>query len=198
MCSATSRVLVERPIAEALIARLAERVTQLVVGDPFMPGVQMGPLTNRAQYERVQRYIAQGKADGARKTIEVAVPAGRGYFVKPTIFVDVCANSAVWREEVFGPVLCVRPFDTEGEAVGIANDTEYGLVATVVMGDIARQKRVADALEAGVVWINAPQVIFPQTSWGGYKRSSIGRELGPFGLAAFQEIKQVLSAARTA
>jgi len=198
MCSATSRVLVERPIAEALIARLAERVTQLVVGDPFMPGVQMGPLTNRAQYERVQRYIAQGKADGARKVIEGTVPAGRGYFVKPTIFVDVRADSAVWREEIFGPVLCVRAFDTEDEAVGIANDTEYGLVATVVTGDTARQKRVADALEAGVVWVNAPQVIFPQTAWGGYKRSSIGRELGPFGLAAFQEIKQVLTAAGTA
>jgi betaine-aldehyde dehydrogenase len=198
MCSATSRVLVERPIADALIARLAERARQLVVGDPFMPGVQMGPLTNRAQYERVQRYIAQGKADGAGNVIEGAIPAGPGYFVKPTIFIDVPADSAVWREEIFGPVLCVRSFDTEDEAISIANDTEYGLVATVVTGDRAREKRVADGLDAGVVWVNAPQVIFPQTSWGGYKRSSIGRELGPFGLAAFQEIKQVLTAARTA
>jgi betaine-aldehyde dehydrogenase len=195
MCSATSRVLVERPIAKALIARLAERATQIAVGDPFMRGVQMGPLTNRAQYERVQRYIAQGKADGAGLVIEGAVPAGPGYFVKPTIFVDVPEDSAVWREEIFGPVLCVRAFDTEDEAVSIANDTEYGLVATVVTGDSVREKRVSQALEAGVVWVNAPQVIFPQTSWGGYKRSSIGRELGPFGLAAFQEIKQVLTAA---
>lgn len=192
MCSATSRVLVERPIADALAARLADRVTRTVVDDPFKPGVQMGPLTSRAQYERVQRYIARGKADGARLVIEGEAPAGSGYFVKPTIFVDMPAESPLWREEIFGPVLCLRSFDTEDEAIGAANDTEFGLVATVVTRDAGRGRRVADELEAGVVWINAPQAIFPQTSWGGYKRSSIGRELGPFGLAAFQEIKQVL------
>lgn len=192
MCSATSRVLVERPIADALAARLADRVTRTVVGDPFKPGVQMGPLTSRAQYERVQRYIARGKADGARLVIEGEAPAGSGYFVQPTIFVDMPAESPLWREEIFGPVLCLRSFDTEDEAIGAANDTEFGLVATIVTRDAGRGRRVADELEAGVVWINAPQAIFPQTSWGGYKRSSIGRELGPFGLAAFQEIKQVL------
>ncbi|MEM5318153.1 aldehyde dehydrogenase family protein [Paraburkholderia sp. JHI869] len=192
MCSATSRVLVERSIADALAARLADRATRMVVGDPFKPGVQMGPLTNRAQYERVQRYIARGKADGARLVIEGEAPAGPGYFVRPTIFVDMPTESPLWREEVFGPVLCMRSFDTEDEAVGAANDTEFGLVATVVTRDAGRGRRVADELEAGVVWINAPQAIFPQTSWGGYKRSSIGRELGPFGLAAFQEIKQIL------
>ncbi|MEX3919831.1 aldehyde dehydrogenase family protein [Paraburkholderia sp. BR10872] len=192
MCSATSRVLVERPIADALAARLADRATRTFVGDPFQPGVQMGPLTNRAQYDRVQRYIARGKADGARLVIEGEAPAGPGYFVKPTMFVDIPAESPLWRDEIFGPVLCLRSFDTEDEAIGAANDTEFGLVATVVTRDAGRGRRVAAELEAGVVWINAPQVIFPQTSWGGYKRSSIGRELGPFGLAAFQEIKQVL------
>ena len=192
MCSATSRVLVERPIADALAARLADRATRTVVGDPFQPGVQMGPLTNRAQYDRVQRDIARGKADGARLVIEGEAPPGPGYFVKPTLFVDIPAESPLWREEIFGPVLCLRSFDTEDEAIGAANDTEFGLVATVVTRDARRGRRVAAELEAGVVWINAPQVIFPQTSWGGYKRSSIGRELGPFGLAAFQEIKQVL------
>ncbi|WP_042290957.1 aldehyde dehydrogenase family protein [Paraburkholderia mimosarum] len=192
MCSATSRVLVERPIADALAARLADRVTRTVVGDPFKAGVQMGPLANRAQYERVQRYIARGKDDGARFVIEGEAPAGPGYFVKPTMFVDIPTESPLWREEVFGPVLCLRSFDSEDEAIGAANDTEFGLVATVVTRDAGRGRRVAAGLDAGVVWLNAPQAIFPQTSWGGYKRSSIGRELGPFGLAAFQEIKQVL------
>ncbi|WP_051391082.1 aldehyde dehydrogenase family protein [Paraburkholderia mimosarum] len=192
MCSATSRVLVERPIADALATRLADRVTRTVVGDPFKAGVQMGPLANRAQYERVQRYIARGKADGARFVIEGEAPAGPGYFVKPTMFVDIPTESPLWREEVFGPVLCLRSFDSEDEAIGAANDTEFGLVATVVTRDAGRGRRVAAGLDAGVVWLNAPQAIFPQTSWGGYKRSSIGRELGPFGLAAFQEIKQVL------
>lgn len=194
MCSATSRVLVERSVADALVERLAACATQTVVGDPFAPGVQMGPLTNRAQYKRVQRFIAQGKADGARLVIGGEVPAGKGYFVKPTIFVDVPTDSVVWREEIFGPVLCVRSFDTEEDAIDAANDTDFGLVATVITRDAALGKRVADALAAGVVWVNAPQLIFPQTSWGGYKQSSIGRELGPFGLAAFQEIKQVLTA----
>jgi len=195
MCSATSRVLVERPLAQALIARLADRVARTVVGDPFAAAVQMGPLTNRAQHERVQRFIARGKADGASLVVQGQAPDGPGYFVQPTMFVDVPAGSAVWREEIFGPVLCVRSFDTEDEAIATANDTEFGLVASVVTRDAARGQRVAAALQAGVVWINAPQLIFPQTSWGGFKKSSIGRELGPFGLAAFQEIKQVLTAA---
>ncbi|WP_042263071.1 aldehyde dehydrogenase family protein [Paraburkholderia heleia] len=198
MCSATSRVLVERPLADALAARLADRARRTVVGDPFRPGVQMGPLASRAQYERVQRYIARGKADGARLVIEGEAPAGPGYFVKPTMFVDIPTEGPLWREEIFGPVLCLRSFDTEDEAIATANDTEFGLVATVVTRDAGRGGRVAAGLEAGVVWINAPQIIFPQTSWGGYKRSSIGRELGPFGLAAFQEIKQVLMPAGAA
>lgn len=194
MCSATSRVLVERPIAQALIGRLAERATQTIVGDPFAPNVQMGPLTNRAQYERVRRYIAMGKAEGVRLVTGADEPARAGYFVRPTVFADVPTASALWREEIFGPVLCVRGFDTEEEAVDAANDTDFGLVGTIVTRDAKRGKRVADRLDAGVVWINAPQLIFPQTSWGGFKHSSIGRELGPFGLAAFQEIKQVLTA----
>ncbi|WP_321790139.1 aldehyde dehydrogenase family protein [Burkholderia pyrrocinia] len=196
MCSATSRVLVAAPLADDLIARLARRIDATVVGPPFAPGVQMGPLTNRAQYERVRRHLAQGQADGARLVTGGDVLAGPGYFIRPALFADVPADSALWREEIFGPVLCVRAFDTEDDAIAAANDTEYGLVATVVTRDAARGKRVADALEAGVVWINTPQLIYPQTSWGGYKRSSIGRELGPFGLAAFQEIKQVLTPAR--
>ena len=196
MCSATSRVLVAREFAPALLASLVERADQIVVGDPFAPGVQMGPLVSRAQFDRVRGHIEQGIADGARLVTGGGRPAGapeQGFFIAPTIFADVPPTSALWRDEIFGPVLCVRVFDTEEEAVELANDTEYGLVASVVTADEARGERVARALEAGVVWVNSPQLIYPQTSWGGYKRSSIGRELGPFGLAAFQEIKQVLT-----
>jgi betaine-aldehyde dehydrogenase len=196
MCSATSRVLVARELAPTLLARLVKRVEQIVVGDPFASGVQMGPLVNRAQLERVRGHIEQGIADGARLVTGGGRPAGvpeQGFFIAPTIFANVPSTSALWRDEIFGPVLCFREFDTEQEAVELANDSEYGLVATVVTADEARGERFARALEAGVVWVNAPQLIYPQTSWGGYKRSSIGRELGPFGLAAFQEIKQVLT-----
>lgn len=192
MCSATSRVLVQKPVAAALLERLAQRVGTLAVGDPFTPGVQMGPITSRMQYERVLRAIAEGCASGARLVAGGEAIAGAGYFIRPTIFSEVPVDSALWREEIFGPVLCVRAFETEAEAIGAANDTRYGLVASVVTGDAERGTRVSAALEAGVVWVNAPQVIFPQASWGGYKQSSLGRELGPFGLAAYQEIKQVV------
>lgn len=200
MCSATSRVLVARELAPSLLARLVERAKRIVVGDPFAPDVQMGPLVSRAQFDRVRGHIEQGIADGARLVTGGDRPAGaleQGFFIAPTIFTDVPPASALWRDEIFGPVLCVRVFDTEEEAIELANDSEYGLVATVVTTDEARGERVARALAAGVVWVNTPQLIYPQTSWGGYKRSSIGRELGPFGLAAFQEIKQVLTRRQT-
>jgi len=196
MCSATSRVLVARRLAADLLAKLIERAAQIVVGDPFAPGVSMGPLASRSQFERVLGHIKQGIADGARLVTGGGRPVGvpeQGFFIEPTIFADVPPGCALWRDEIFGPVLCVRVFDTEQEAIDIANDSQYGLVATIVTRNEVRSERVARALEAGVVWINAPQLIFPQASWGGYKRSSIGRELGPFGLAAFQEIKQVLT-----
>ncbi|MGN6578550.1 MAG: aldehyde dehydrogenase family protein [Bordetella sp.] len=192
MCSATSRVLVQKPIAATLLERLARRAEELCVGDPFAPDVQMGPITNRMQYERVLRAIAEGRRSGARIVAGGDAVAGPGYFIRPTIFSDVPIDSALWREEIFGPVLCVSTFETETDAIESANDTRYGLVASVVTGDAERGARMTAALEAGVVWVNTPQVIFPQASWGGYKQSSLGRELGPFGLAAFQEIKQVI------
>jgi betaine-aldehyde dehydrogenase len=113
----------------------------------------------------------------------------RGWFVEPTIFADVPSSSPLWREEIFGPVLSVRTFGSEEEAIGLANDSEFGLVATVVGAGDERTDRVADALEAGHVWINSPQAIFVETSWGGFKSSGIGRELGPWGLSAYLEAK---------
>jgi betaine-aldehyde dehydrogenase len=196
MCSATSRLLVEASIADALLDRVASRAAALKVGDPLAGDTQMGPLTNAAQYRRVLGFIEQGKADGARLVTGGGRPAGvgdSGYFLAPTIFADVPDDSSIWRDEIFGPVLCVKRFADEAEAIALANDSDYGLAATVVTSDNARGQRVSNALKAGVVWLNAPQAIFPHTSWGGFKQSSLGRELGPFGLAAFQEIKQVLS-----
>ena len=127
------------------------------------------------------RYIARGKADGLKLLTGGGRPAGSsdGWFVEPTIFADVPGASPLWREEIFGPVLCVRTFASEAEAIALANDSEFGLVATVVGADDERTERVADALEAGHVWVNSPQAIFVETSWGGFKASGIGRELGP-------------------
>lgn len=196
MCSATSRVLVADELADEFLLRLKARAEAIRVADPFDPEVEMGALVNQAQYRRVLAHIEQGRNAGARLVCGGERPAQlpRGYFLRPTIFTEVPLDSALWREEIFGPVLCVRSFASEEEAIALANDSEFGLVASVVGGDVGNAERVADALQAGLVWINAPQVIFPQTAWGGYKQSSIGRELGPWGLQAFQEIKHVVRA----
>ncbi|TDF81801.1 aldehyde dehydrogenase family protein [Pseudomonas sp. H9] len=196
MCSATSRVLVAETLYPDFIARLKARAEAIQVGDPFAGESEMGALVNRLQYQRVQKHIAAGMEAGARLLCGGTRPSTLpcGYFISPTVFTDVPLDSALWREEIFGPVLCVRSVVSEAEAVALANDSEFGLVASVVSADHQAAERVANALQAGLVWINAPQVIFPQTAWGGYKQSSIGRELGPWGLSAFQEIKHVVSA----
>lgn len=194
MCSATSRVLVADTLADEFLQRLRARAEGIRVADPFAEDVEMGALINRAQYQRVMGHIQRGIEDGARLLCGGERPAdlARGYFISPTVFTAVPLDSALWNEEIFGPVLCVRSFATEDEAIALANDSDFGLVASVVGTDVESAERVANALQAGLVWINAPQVIFPQTAWGGYKQSSIGRELGPWGLAAFQEIKHVI------
>lgn len=195
MCSATSRVLVADSLADEFLLRLQARAEAIRVADPFADEVEMGALINRVQYQRVLGHIQRGIEDGARLLCGGERPADlpKGFFIRPTVFTDVPLDSALWNEEIFGPVLCVRGFASEEEAIALANASDFGLVASVVSRDIEATERVANALQAGLVWINAPQVIFPQTAWGGYKQSSIGRELGPWGLAAFQEIKHVIS-----
>lgn len=194
MCSATSRVLVADSLADEFLQRLTVRVEGIRVADPFAEDVEMGALINHAQYQRVLAHIQRGVQDGARLLCGGERPAhlAKGYFIRPTLFTDVPLDSALWQQEIFGPVLCVRRFTTEDEAIALANDSDFGLVASVVSRNGEAAERVANALQAGMVWINAPQVIFAQTAWGGYKQSSIGRELGPWGLAAFQEIKHVI------
>lgn len=196
MCSATSRVLVADALADEFLQRLKARAESIRVADPFDPEVEMGALVNQAQYQRVLGHIDRGLSAGARLVCGGGRPADlpRGYFLQPTVFTDVPLDSALWCEEIFGPVLCVRRFASEQEAIALANDSQFGLVASVVSGDASTAQRVANALQAGLVWINAPQVIFPQAAWGGYKQSSLGRELGPWGLQAFQEIKHVIRA----
>ncbi|MDD0974426.1 aldehyde dehydrogenase family protein [Pseudomonas fontis] len=196
MCSATSRVLIAEALYEDFVTLLKQRVAEIRVGDPFTGEWDMGPLVNQAQYQRVLAHIEQGVHVGAQLLLGGQRPVGQpcGYFVEPTVFTEVPLDSALWREEIFGPVLCLRRVADEAEALRLANDSEFGLVASVVGQDLQAAQRVANGLQAGLVWINAPQVIFPQTAWGGYKQSSLGRELGPWGLSAFQEIKHVVRA----
>jgi len=196
MCSATSRVLVAQALLEPFLERLVAKAESIKVAGPLEEGAEMGPLVNQAQYQRVIAHIEAGKQAGARLLCGGGRPDNqpRGYFLQPAVFTQVPLDSTLWREEIFGPVLCVRGFGSEAEAIALANDSQFGLVASVVSGDTANAERVANALLAGLVWINAPQVIFAQAAWGGYKQSSLGRELGPWGLQAFQEIKHVIRA----
>ncbi|MCW3479646.1 aldehyde dehydrogenase family protein [Neisseriaceae bacterium JH1-16] len=196
MCSATSRILVARALYPDFIERFRAAAEALKVAGPDA-GAEMGPLISRAQQQRVLGFIEQGLAEGGLLLSDGRRHAQRsdGYFIGPTVFTDLSTDSVLWREEIFGPVACVRSFSDDAEAIALANDSDFGLVATIVGGDVGRTEQVAAELEVGLVWINSPQVIFPHTAWGGFKQSGIGRELGPWGLRAFQEIKHVVASA---
>lgn len=194
MCSATSRILVHDSLYWDFLDRLQAAVAAIKVGGRQHKDANMGPLVSARQKERVLSFISVARADGIRVAAEGSLPAdaGKGFFVAPRVYADVPRNHPLWTEEIFGPVACVRRFGSNDEAVQIANDSEYGLVATVVTEDSAAAAAMSDALQTGLVWINTPQIIFPGTSWGGFKRSGIGRELGVAGVRAYQEMKQVL------
>ena len=192
MCSATSRLIVEACAAPAILDRLVERTRALVVAAPSDPEAQMGPITTRAQFERVLGVYDRARADGLHcLTGGVGGSRSGGFFVEPTIWADVPRDHPVWRSEIFGPALAVRTFTTETEALELADDSDYGLVATVVSGDGERAERIAARIDAGHVWINSGQVIFPNTAWGGFKASGIGRELGPWGMGAYLGVKHL-------
>ena len=191
MCSATSRLLIQEGIADDLLGRLKVALEKLRVGNPLSEEVDMGPLTSQGQWLKVAAYFAVAKEEGLN-CLTGGKPLDRaGWFVSPTLYADVPAQSRLWSEEIFGPVLCSQRFRTEEEAIALANDSRFGLVATVVSADLERAERVADALEVGHVWINSIQAVFVETSWGGTKGSGIGRELGPWGLSAYQSVKHV-------
>ena len=191
MCSATSRLLVEDSIADALLDKLASALSALTVSDPLLDGCAMGPMTSQAQLHKVLEYFALAQQEGLHCLSGAQRLPGPGWFVAPTLYADVPADSRLWREEIFGPVLCSRRFSDEADAIRQANDCDFALAATVVSADRKRAMRVAEALEAGHIWINSVQVIYPHTSWGGGKASGIGRELGPWGLSAFQQVKHI-------
>lgn len=191
VCSATSRVLVERSLYAPLLERLVAEAEKIAIGNGLEPGTLLGPLVNEAQYHKVLGFIDRAVAAGARLATGGKAPNPKGYFVAPTILTDVALDAEAWVEEIFGPVVCIRPFDTEDEAVRLANDTRFGLAAAVMSGDDTRAERVAAAFRAGIVWINCSQPTFTEAPWGGYKQSGIGRELGRWGLDNYLETKQV-------
>ncbi len=195
VCSATSRLLVHSAIADKLLARLAEAAAQIPIGYGLDDGVKLGPLVSAQQLTKVEGYVQQAVADGARVLTGGGRPKSfeKGYYFEPTVLVDVPESSVAWKEEIFGPVLVVATFDSDDEALRLANDSPFGLAAAVMSDDRERCRRISRHLEAGIVWVNCSQPTFTEAPWGGVKESGIGRELGSWGLANYLEVKQVTS-----
>lgn len=194
ICTATSRILVQKSIYEAFLDRFRQiTVETSVVGDPFNEETFQGPQVSEAQFDRVLDYIKIGKTEGAR----VVTGGGQhedltqGYFVKPTIFADVKQDMRIYQEEIFGPVAAVVPFETEEEALQMANNSIYGLASAVFTQSIQRAHRVAAGIQSGMVWINSSQDASIHMPFGGVKQSGIGRELGEAGLDAYLQTKSV-------
>ena len=194
ICSAGTRVFVERPLYDDAVNAFVDRASEIVLGDGSDEATEMGPLVSKEQQERVERFIEIGSKE-ATLAKQGSRPSdarlANGYFVPPTVFADVGNDATIAREEIFGPVMSVIPFSSVDEVVAMSNDNEYGLAAAVWTNDVKKAMRTAQALRAGIVWINDSQPAPTEMPWGGYKQSGIGRELGKQGVEDFLESKSV-------
>jgi aldehyde dehydrogenase (NAD+) len=196
-CAAGTRLLVPKSRFDEVKRGIGDAMRLFTVGDPVDPKTAIGPMVSQKQYERVESYIRKGIEEGAEVLIGgEGRPAGfeAGYFVKPTVFVNVKNDMTIAQEEIFGPVLCVIAYDSEEDAIRIANDSKYGLHSAVLGTDLTRARRVASQIRAGRVVING-MTDDPQAPWGGFKYSGVGREYGRYGIEAFVETRAILEAA---
>nr|QYK72982.1 badh1 [Oryza sativa Indica Group] len=193
VCSATSRLLLHEKIAKRFLDRLVAWAKSIKISDPLEEGCRLGSVVSEGQYQKIMKFISTARCEGATILYGGARPQHlkRGFFIEPTIITNVSTSMQIWREEVFGPVICVKEFRTEREAVELANDTHYGLAGAVISNDLERCERISKAIQSGIVWINCSQPCFVQAPWGGNKRSGFGRELGQWGLDNYLSVKQV-------
>lgn len=177
MCSATTRLLVEKSIEEIFLTKLLDAIAKLKIGPAYDESSTTGPMTTKVQYHKVLEYFEIATKEQLNLIIGGKAAEGfeKGFYIEPTFYKDVPTDSRLWKEEIFGPVLCSRSFETEEEAIELANDSEYGLAATIISTDEVKLRRVSKALRAGHIWWNMSQIVPPETSWGGFKQSGIGR-----------------------
>lgn len=195
-CVQGARLLVQNTVRDKVVDMLVKRTRSLVVGDPTRPDTQIGPMVSQRQLDVTMRYVEIGQAEGATLAAGGRRLTGgiydRGYFHEPTVFSDVTNEMRIAQEEIFGPVVCVMGFDTEQEAIALANGTEFGLAASVWTRDITRAHRVAQSIEAGIVWINDHHRIDPSSPWGGFKSSGIGKENGIVCYESYTRLQSVV------
>ena len=192
ICSATSRLLVHQDIAQSLFETLKTKTEGLKIGDGFAADTQMGPLVSAQQLAQVKKYIDIAVDENLNCLAGGEILDRQGYFATPTIYTNVPVSSQLWTEEVFGPVLVSTTFADDAQAIELANDSKYALAATIVSANETAALEMALQIQAGHIWVNEQQIVVPESGWGGFKQSGIGRELGADGLSAYQKSKHVL------
>jgi (Z)-2-((N-methylformamido)methylene)-5-hydroxybutyrolactone dehydrogenase len=195
-CIAGSRLLVQRSVYREVCDRIVERAAAIRLGNPLDAATEMGPVANRQQFDRILAMIARARDEGASVATgggpATGPDLGDGYFIAPTVLVDVAPSLTIARDEVFGPVLCVIPFEDEAEALHIANDSDYGLAAGIWTNDLRRAHRMAREVEAGVVWVNTYRTSYVGAPFGGTKLSGHGRERSWHALLDYTQPKNVM------
>jgi betaine-aldehyde dehydrogenase len=187
-CCARSRIFVEAPVFDQFVARFVEATASLVVGDPGSEKTQVGPLVSRAQRDHVESFLSDRSG---RIVCGGTRPGGRGYFLQPAIVVDVATRDRIWRDEIFGPVACVRPFEDEEEMLREVNDSPYGLSGSIWTNDLKKALRIARRIESGVLSINSHASVHVEAPFGGMKSSGLGRDLGMSAMEGYTELKNV-------
>jgi acyl-CoA reductase-like NAD-dependent aldehyde dehydrogenase len=193
VCVAGSRVLVERAIYDEFVEKFSAMAKAAVLGDPLDPKTQLGPIATKAEYDKILTYIQAGKDSTARLTAGGGAPKidGKGLFIEATVFADATNDLKISREEIFGPVVPIIPFENEVDAIRIANDTDYGLASGIQTSDLGKALRLADQIKAGTVWLNTWHKYHPNAPFGGYKMSGYGREQGAEALESYTQYKTV-------